>query len=68
MGCATRLKLGGVIVLREQIQIVVNGVPRKEGDLIAAEWNNTIINLRISRLLPGYMVLRYGEAEATVKF
>ena len=68
ISCATRLKLGGIIVLKDQIQIVVNGVPRKEGDAVAADWNNTIVYLKISRLLPGYMVLRYGEAEATVKF
>ncbi len=68
IGCAQRLKLGGIIVLKEQIQIVVNGVPRKEGDMIAADWNNTIVYLRIARLLPGHMVLRYGDAEATMKF
>lgn len=68
ISCATRLKLGGIIVLKEQIQIVVNGVPRREGEMIAADWNNTIIYLRIARLLPGHMVLRYGDAEATVKF
>ena len=68
ISCATKLKLGGVILLKDQIQIVVNGVPRKEGDSIAADWNNTIVNFRISRLLPGHMVLRYGDAEATVKF
>ena len=68
ISCATRLKLGGIIVIKDQIQIVVNGVPRKEGDNIAADWNNTIVYLRITRLLPGQMVLRYNEAEATVKF
>jgi hypothetical protein len=66
--CATRLKLGGVIILKDQIQIVVNGVPRREGDTVAADWNNTIVYLKIVRLLPGTMVLRYGESEATVKF
>jgi hypothetical protein len=68
ISCATRLKLGGVIILKDQIQIVVNGVPRKEGDVVAADWNNSIVYLKIARLLPGQMVLRYGEAEATVKF
>lgn len=66
--CASRLKLGGVIILKDQIQIVVNGVPRKEGDTVAAEWNNAIVYLKISKLLPGQLVLRYGEAEATLKF
>jgi hypothetical protein len=68
ISCATHLKLGGVIILKDQLQIVVNGVPRKEGDAIVADWNNTMVQLKIVRLLPGQMVLRYGEAEATVKF
>jgi hypothetical protein len=68
IACATRLKLGGIIMLKEQLQIVVNGSPRKEGDVVAADWNNTIVYLRIARLLPGQLVLRYGEAETTVKF
>jgi hypothetical protein len=66
--CASRLKLGGVIILKDQIQIVVNGVPRKEGDTVAADWNNTIVYLKVAKLLPGQLVLRYGEAEATLKF
>jgi hypothetical protein len=68
IGSATKLKLGGIIILKDQLQIVVNGVPRKEGDSIAADWNNTIVYFKIARLLPGHMVLRYGDAEATVKF
>jgi hypothetical protein len=68
IACASRLKLGGIIMLKEQLQIVVNGSPRKEGDVVAADWNNTIVYLRIVRLLPGQLVLRYREAETTVKF
>jgi hypothetical protein len=66
--CASRLKLGGVIILKDQIQIVVNGVPRKEGDTVAADWNNGIVYLKIAKLLPGQLVLRYQDAEATLKF
>jgi hypothetical protein len=68
VSCATRLKLGGIIIIKEQIQIVINGVPRKEGDAVSAEWNNNIVQLRVARLVPGHLVLRYGEAEATIKF
>lgn len=68
IACATKLKLGGVLILKEQLQIVVNGTPRKEGDVIPADWNNSIIYLRVARLLPGQLVLRYGEAEVTMKF
>jgi hypothetical protein len=68
ISCATKLKVGGVVVVKNQIQIVVNGITRKEGDNVAADWNNTIVQLKIARLLPGQMVLRYGDAEAVVKF
>lgn len=65
---AGRLKVGGVIVLKDRLQVVVNGTPRKEGDVIAADWNATLIHVRIARLLPGQLVLRYGKAEVTLKF
>lgn len=68
ISCATKLKLGGILVLKDQIQIVVNGVPRREGDVIAADWNNQMIFIRITRLLPGQMILRYADSEVTVKF
>lgn len=63
-----QLKVGGIIVLKDRLQVVVNGSPRKEGDSVAADWNNALIYLQIIRLSPGPMVLRYGEAEATLKF
>lgn len=66
--CAVRLKIGGMIRLRDQIQLVINDVPRKEGDFIAAVWNNSIVQLRLVRLVPGQLVLRFEEAEVTLKF
>jgi hypothetical protein len=63
-----RLKIGGVIVLKDQIQIVINGVPRKEGDSIFVDWNNTPIVVKIIRLLPGQLALRYLDSEITLKY
>ena len=63
-----RLKFGGIIVLKDQSKIVINGVSRKEGDMLPADWNNTVVYLKIGRLRPGEVILQYGDASATLKF
>lgn len=63
-----RLKIGGVIALKDQLKVVVNGVPRREGEMIPADWNNTVIYLKIVRLLPTQIVFRYGDTEMPLKF
>lgn len=65
---AVRLKIGGLMVLKDRLQVVVNGVPRREGDSIAADWNGTLLYAKIARLSPGDLVLRYADAEVTLKF
>jgi hypothetical protein len=66
--CAGRLKIGGLMRLKDHTQIVINDVPRREGDSIAAQWNNTTVSLRVMRVQTGVLVLRLGEAEVLVKF
>jgi hypothetical protein len=66
--CATRLRVGGIIVINGQTQVVINGVRLKEGDPVASDWNNAPIYLRLIRLLPGHIVLRLGDTEMTRKF
>ena len=68
LDCAARLKIGGIIVINGQTQIVINGVRRKEGDVVVSDWNDSTVNLRLVRLLPGHVVLRFGESETTRKF
>lgn len=63
-----RMKFGGTIILKDHIKVVINGVQRQEGDMIPADWNNNVVYLKIVRLLPTHVVLRYGDAEATLKF
>jgi hypothetical protein len=65
---SARLKIGGIIALKDQLQLVINGVPRKEGDSVAADWNGALVFVKIVRLSAGQIVLRYGEAEITMKF
>ena len=65
---AARLKVGGFIVLNDQIQVVINGAPRREGDMIAVDWNSGLIYLKIVRLLSNEIVLRYGDTDAILRF
>lgn len=65
---AARLKLGGVMQLKDQMQIVVNDLPRREGDFVTVLWNNATYALRIIRVQPGLLVLRYEGAEMTLRF
>jgi hypothetical protein len=65
---SSRFKLGGIIAMKDQLQLVINGVPRKEGDSVAADWNGALVFVKIVRLSAGQLVLRYGEAEITMKF
>jgi hypothetical protein len=65
---ASRLKLGGVIQLKDEMQIVVNDLPRREGDFITVKWNNVSYSLRVVRVQPGMLVLRYEGAEMTLRF
>jgi hypothetical protein len=66
--CAGRLKIGGLMRLKDQMQVVINDVPRREADSVAVYWNNGVIALRITRIQPGLVTFRYGEAEVSVKF
>jgi hypothetical protein len=66
--CTTRLKIGGIIVVNGQAQISINGILRKEGDLIAVEWNHSSVPVRLVRFVSGQVVFRYRDAEMTVKF
>ena len=66
--CAVRLKIGGIIRLKDQIQVLVNDIARKEGDSISVVSNGAVIQIQVFRLTPGQLVLRYDEAEVTLKY
>ena len=66
---AAGLKISGMIRLNDQDeQIVINGVPRKEGDFVALDQDNTVIHLQVVHIMPGKIVVRLNELEQTVKF
>jgi hypothetical protein len=67
-GCVSRLKIGGIIRIRDQIQIVINDIPRKEGDVIMMDWNSAPVQLRVVRVQANQLTLRYGEADVILKY
>ncbi|HEY1108096.1 MAG TPA: hypothetical protein VGE76_05680, partial [Opitutaceae bacterium] len=66
--CASRLRVGGTIRLKDQVQIVINDTPRKQGDLLIVPYQSTRIPIEITRLLADRVILRYLDAEIAVKF
>jgi hypothetical protein len=65
----SRLRFGGMIVLKDQgIKVVINGVQRREGDMVPAEWNNSVVYLKITKVTATEVVLRYNDADASLKF
>lgn len=66
--CASHLKIGGIAVVNGQTQIAINNILRKEGDVVMAEWNNSLVQIVVVRFLAGKIVLRYQDAETTLKF
>jgi hypothetical protein len=64
----SRMHFGGVIRMKDQVQILINDAPRKEGDTFKMPWNNSQIVIRVQRISPGDVVLRYLDVEATVRF
>lgn len=60
---AARLRISGIMRLKDQILVVINDTPRKEGDLIPVPSTSPRVHLQISRLLPDRVVFRYLDAE-----
>lgn len=66
--CAARLRIGGIMRVQGRAQLVINDAPRREGDSIVVTWNNTKISLLVVQIFPDYIVLRYNDADLSVRF
>ena len=66
--CAARLRIGGMVTLKGQLQIIVNDFPRKEGDVIVLDRNNAMTYLQVVHVAPGELTLRLNEATQTIRF
>lgn len=62
------LKIGGVIRLKDQTQIIINELPRREGEFFFVEAGGGTIYLRVVRIAPGQVTIGYQDAEQTLKF
>jgi hypothetical protein len=66
--CAARLKVGGIMRVQGRAQLVINDVPRKEGDAIIVPWGSSKIQLTLVSILPEQVVVRYHDAELALRF
>ncbi len=65
---AARLRIGGLIRLKDQVQIVINDSPWKEGDYLILERSPHLIQVQVARISTGQLTLRLEDAELTVRF
>jgi hypothetical protein len=65
---AAKLRIGGMVRLKDQLQIIINDSPRKVGDTVVLDRNNAMTYLQIVRIAPGEVTLRLNDATQTIKF
>jgi hypothetical protein len=65
---ASRLRITGVIRLKDQVHVIINDSPWKEGDYLIVNQGARIIRLQVARIQPGQLTLRLEEAELVLRF
>lgn len=65
---ASRLRISGLIRLKDSLQVVVNDSPLREGDSFVVEREPRIIQLQVVRIQPGQLTVRFEDAELIVRF
>lgn len=65
---ASRLRIGGLIRLKDHMQIVINDSPWREGDSILVEREPRPIQVQVIRIQAGQLTLRLDEAELVLRF
>jgi len=66
--CVAKLRIGGTVTLKGQLQIIINDYPRKEGDTVVLDRNNAMTYLQVVKVAPGALTLRLNEATQTIRF
>lgn len=66
--CASKLRIGGVMRVQGRAQLVINDAPRREGDSLIVSWNNTKVSLLVVQILADQVVLRYNDADISLRF
>ncbi|HYC70845.1 MAG TPA: hypothetical protein VEB66_06540 [Opitutaceae bacterium] len=65
---APRLRVTGYFSREGLSFAVVDGTPRREGDVIILNHQGSAVNLRVRRVEDGRLVLGLGDAEYTLRF
>lgn len=65
---ASRLRITGLIRLKDQLHVIINDSPWKEGDYIALESGTGLLQLQVLRVQAGQLTMRLGEAELVMRF
>ena len=59
---AANLKIGGILEFNGRVQLMINQIPRKEGDLIIISDGDNVIYLQVVRLTTRELTLGYKDA------
>lgn len=65
---ASRLRITGMIRTKDQVHVIINDSPWKEGDYMIFNQGARIIRLQVMRIVPGQLTLRLEEAELVLRF
>lgn len=65
---ASRLRITGLIRIKDQVHIIINDSAWREGDLLIVERNPRVVQLQVARIQPGQLTLRLGDAELVLRF
>lgn len=65
---ASRLRITGLIRLKDQLHVIINDSPWREGDYIAVESGSGLLQLQVLRIQTGQLTLRLQDAELVMRF
>lgn len=65
---ASRLRITGLIRIKDQLHVIINDSPWKEGDYIAMESGTGLLQLQVLRIQAGQLTLRLQDAELVMRF
>ncbi len=65
---AAKLRITGLIRIKDQVNVIINDGAWKEGDYIIAEHSPRVVQLQVVRIQPGQLTLRLDDAELVLRF
>lgn len=65
---ASRLRITGLIRLKDQVHVIINDSPWREGDFIIVNREPRLVQLQVVKIQPGLLTLRLEDAELVLRF